>query len=88
MSSWVSYQGKPLGTIRLDDTNTNKFVFVAESLESLAQLFSLKPSDEIEIEGASGMTYETFTQTHLKDISGFYPSREHWLLKNERALKF
>ena len=85
MSDWISYQGKPLGRIKLNDNGTNKFVFIAEGLEALATLFSIDSSDEIESEGRGKMPYQEFQQDYLKDISGFYPTMEAWLLKNERA---
>ena len=84
MSTWVEYQGKPLGRIKLDGNDTHKFVFVAEDLDSLATLFRLNPEDEIEMEG-SKMSYGDFKRDYLGDIQGFYPTLDKWLLKNYRA---
>ena len=85
MSEWVTYQGKALGRIKLNDNGTNKFVFIAEGLEALATLFSINPADEIETEGRGKMPYEKFQQDYLRDISAFYPTLDEWLLKNECA---
>lgn len=85
MSDWVSYQGKALGRIRLDDNGTNKFIYVAEGLDSLIALFRLNPTDIIEIEGRSNMTFEDFVKGYLKDISGFYPTLDAHLLRNYKA---
>jgi hypothetical protein len=85
MSEWVSYQGKPLGRIKLNDNNTNKFVYIAEGLDSLVALFQLKPDDEVETEGRGKIRFEEFKRDYLGDISGFYPTMDTWLLKNYRA---
>lgn len=85
MSEWVTYQGKALGRIKLNDNDTNKFVFIAEGLEALATLFSINPADEIKTEGRGKIPYEQFQQDYLKDISSFYPTMDEWLLKNERG---
>jgi len=85
MSDWVSYQGKSLGRIKSDDSNTGKVVFVADSLEALATLFSIDPADEIETESRGKMSYETFQQDYLCGISIFYPTVEELVLKNRRG---
>lgn len=89
MVEWVSYQGKPLGKTSFDDTGNRKLVFVAEGLEALATLFSLKPTDQVETEGRGTMTYEKYKQDTLSEITGFYPNTEAWLLKNykERTIR-
>jgi hypothetical protein len=84
MGNWISYQERALGRIRFSDNGTNKFIFIAEGLEALATLFSLEPTDEIEIEGR-GMPYKEFQQDYLRVISAFYPTEDAWFLKNERA---
>jgi hypothetical protein len=85
MSEWVSYQGKPLGRIKLNDNNTNKFVYIAEGLDSLVALFQLKPDDVVETEDRGEIRFEEFKRDCLSGISGFYPNMDAWLLKNERA---
>lgn len=84
MSEWITYQGKALGRIKLNDNGTNKFIFIAEGLEALATLFSINPADKIETEGSGKMPYEKFQQGYLRNISAFYPTLDEWLLKNER----
>lgn len=84
MSSDVLYQGRELGKIRLADNNTGKFVFVAESLDSLIELFKLKPSDTVTVEDKD-IPYDTFKEEYLKIISGFYPSFDVYVLKNYSA---
>jgi hypothetical protein len=41
--------------------------------------------DEIETEGQGKMTYKTFKERHLNDVSAFYPSFDAWVLKNTRS---
>jgi len=85
MSEWVSYKGKPLGRIKLNDNNTTKFVYIAEGLDSLIALFQLKPDDEVETEGLDKIRFEEFKRERLGDISAFYPTMDAWLLKNYDA---
>jgi len=85
MSEWVSYQGKPLGRVKLDDNNTNKFVYIAEGLDSLIALFQLKLDDEVETEGKGKIKFEEFKKDYLENISCFYSTMDKWLLKNYRA---
>jgi len=83
MSTPVYYQGIYLGKICLDDTNTKKFVFVADNLEGLTSLFSLSPDNIIEVEALGGeIPYKEFKDKHLKDVIGFYPTQDDWILKN------
>jgi len=74
MSTHISYQGKDLGKISLDDNNTGKQVFIAKGLETLMTLLSLKPADEIEIETIEKKIYDFFQREYLQRISGFYPT--------------
>ena len=87
MSNAVFYEGKRIGSIKLDDDGkyTHKFVYIAEGLDSLAKLLNLKPNDVIELEGVSEMSYEKFKQEHLNDMIAFYPDQEAWFLKDVRA---
>jgi hypothetical protein len=85
MSDWVSYNGKALGRIKLNDNGVNKFVFIAEGLEALATLFSIKPDEEIELDTYGKMPYIKFQQDYLKSISAFFPTLDEWLLKNEQG---
>jgi hypothetical protein len=85
MTDHVLYKGKDLGRVCLDDTNTGKFVFVANDLDSLIMLFRINPEEQIETEGMGLIPYEKFQKEYLSTISGFYPSFEAWVLKNYRA---
>jgi len=89
MSDHVSYKGHHLGKVCLDDTNTGKVVFIADDLNALATLFRIEPTDEIEIESVGKIPYiipyKKFQQDYLSGISGFYPTRDEWLLKNRRG---
>lgn len=85
MGTWISYKGRVLGKITLDDNNTGKFVFVAEGLEALAELFRINPNEQVEVEDNGSMNYSKFTEKYFKGsfaITGFYPTPEDWLLKN------
>ena len=77
MSEHVEYKGKYLGALRME--NTGKVAFVAENLECLAELFKIPQKGKIKLEFRGKIPYEQF----LKRISGFYPTMDEWLLKNE-----
>ncbi len=72
MTDLVTYQGKTLGQIKLNDNQTNKFVFIAKNLEALKTLFSINPIGEIRTEHRGIMLYEQFQKEYLTDISAFY----------------
>lgn len=84
MSENISYQGRFLGHIRVNDNDTDKFVFVADKLETLAALFKINPDEEIETEGRGKIRYQEFQQDYLSRITAYYPTEEQWLLKNRR----
>ena len=84
MSEWVLYQGRSLGRVKAQDF-TFKPIFVAENLESLAELFRLKDEDEIETEGQGKMMYKLFKEKYLSRISEFYPNFNSWVLKNTKS---
>jgi len=85
MGTGVLFQGRQLGEIKLNDNNTNKLVYIAQSLDSLIELFRLNPSDIMEVEGIGNITYQDFKEEYLKTLSGFYPCMDTWLLKDYRA---
>lgn len=85
MSAWVSYQGKPIGRIKINDNGSNKFVFIAEGLEALALLFSLQSNDKIEVDGMWKIPYSQFQRDYLRRINSFYPTLDDWLFKCEIA---
>lgn len=82
MLNWVSYKGRPLGAIVDDDRADGRFVFFANKLESLAQLFKIADSEEVHVEGSGNMRYSDFVSLYLKGekaVGRFYPTREDWL---------
>jgi hypothetical protein len=83
MSTWISYLGKPLGRIKLSDVGT-KFDYISEDISSLYALFQIPPDDEVEMEGRGKITGKELRK-ELEGVSGFYPTMEAWLLKNERS---
>ena len=87
MSDSVFYKGERLGKIKMADDGwrTHKFVYIAEDLDSLATLFSLKPDDRIEMEGSGELSYQEFVERYLKGMTAFFPTDEAWFLKDERA---
>ncbi len=85
MGEAISYKGKLLGHVRLNDNGTNKFVFTAEDVDSLTTLFQIRPDEQVETEGRGFITYDKFKNDYLSMISAFYPSLNAWLLKNYKA---
>lgn len=83
MSNHVSYQGRHLGNIRLDENH--KWIYVADSLDALETLLGLKPGDVIDLEDHRPMPYGEFREQYLRDIHAFYPTEDDWLLKNTSA---
>ncbi len=83
MGEWISYQQKPLGRLKLSETG--KFIYVSESLDSLIELFSINPDDEIETESFGKMKFKEFKRDYLGKISCFYTTFDEWLLKNEHV---
>ena len=85
MATWISYRGKELGAIALDDNNTGKFIFHAKGLDSLAQLFKIGDEELVNVDGVGPMTYSEFSNRYLRGphaVTGYYPTDEAWLLKN------
>lgn len=83
MGTSIGYQGKSLGSVRIDENQ--RWVFVADDLTTLEKLFSLKPEDILEIEGTAHVTYQRFGQETLPRIHAFYPTMHAYLVKNINA---
>lgn len=77
MGQHVLYEGKHLGRFRVD--HLGKISFVADNLESLVMLFSIKPEEKIETEGRGEIPFKTFMNDYLKKVSSFYPRENEYL---------
>ena len=82
MGMHVFYGGRDLGDIRIDDSDQERKVFVANGLDSLITLFRIEPLEKIKLDVIGEISYWEFSETILKKVSGFYPTVREWLLKN------
>ena len=87
MGIHIHYKEKYLGKISSGPTVPNKDVFVAESLDTLKELFTIPPTEEVEVEGARKMPFQRFYDEFLKSISSFYPTEDAFLVRRERESK-